>query len=462
MMRRGRLLLSIALVALLALEVAGLLAQPGWQSRWFVLAVLGQGLAYALAVVVWRQGAAPIGLALVLAVAALLRLGPLLGPVTWSSDINRYVWDGRVQNAGINPYCCLPTDERLVKLRDAVVWPDINRAAFAPTIYPPVAQMVFALAVWLHDSTFAMRLVMLAAEAVGIWAMIRALRRIGRPASQVLLYAWHPLPAWEIAGSGHVDALIVAFVTLALMAELAGRRWASGIALGAAVLSKFLPIIIGPAIWRPRCGDLGWRFPLAGALTVAALYLPYLGVGARVLGYLPGYTSEERLTAGSGSGFWPVEALQAATGLILPGSIYLAGAGLVMLGLCIAASCRQDGAGPMLRWSAVLAAALLVLMTPHYPWYFVWVLVPATLAGTLSILWLPLTAVLLYWPGPDGVPVWVGAVIYGGFALSAAASLMWHRPVSRHPPHGPVRPSHPRTEPPDASRDRGAGAPNPR
>ena len=427
--RFPRLLLPLAVALLLALEGAGLLAQPRRQVYWFIAAVLGQGVAYLLAVLVWRRDPARIGLVTVLGVAALLRLGPLLGPVTWTSDINRYVWDGRVQNAGINPYCCLPVDARLAGLRDDSVWTEINRAGTAHTIYPPVAQMVFALAVRLHDSVFAMKLTMLAAEALGIWAMLRLLRRTGRPVSQLLLYAWHPLPAWEIAGSGHVDALLVAFVALALLAAVAARRGWAGVALAAAVLSKFFPVILAPSIWRPRRGDIDWRFPVAGVLTVAGLYLPYLGAGARVLGYLPGYAVEEKLTAGGGSGFWPVEAFQAATGLMLPGSVYLIGAALVMLGLGIAALCRPAGDAAMLRWSAVLAAALLVLLSPHYPWYFVWALVPAALAGTLLILWLPSTAVLLYWQGPDGIPVWVGALIYGGFLAGAATSLLRRRPA---------------------------------
>ena len=427
MMRSRQRLLPPIVGLLLALEIAGLLTQPEHWARLFVLALFGQGVAYLLAVMVWRRDPARIGLAAVLIVAALLRLGPLLAPVTWSNDINRYVWDGRVQNAGINPYCCLPVDERLAAMRDDRVWGNINRAETAPTIYPPVAQMVFALTVRLHDSIFAMKLMLLVAESVGIWAMIRLLRRMERAPSQVLLYAWHPLPAWEIAGSGHVDALIVAFVPLALLAAMAGRRGWAGVALGAAVLSKFIPVILAPAIWRPRRGDIDWRFPLAGIVTVMGLYLPYLGVGARVLGYLPGYTQEERLTTGGGGGFWLVEVLKTVAGLTVNGGVYLAGSGLVMLGLGIAALRRPPGDEAMMRWSAVLAAAFVVLLSPHYAWYFVWVLVPAALTGSLPMLWLPLAAILLYWPDPDGTPVWVGAVIYGGFLLWSVIALIWRR-----------------------------------
>jgi alpha-1,6-mannosyltransferase len=112
MVRSGQLLLVLIVALLLALESAGLLTQPEHSVRLFVFALLGQGAAYLLAVMVWRRDPARIGLVAVFIVAALLRLGPLLAPVTWSNDINRYVWDGRVQNAGINPYCCLPVDER--------------------------------------------------------------------------------------------------------------------------------------------------------------------------------------------------------------------------------------------------------------------------------------------------------------------------------------------------------------
>ena len=426
-MRMPSPLLIVAIGALLALEAVGLMAQPGYNRVWFVSVVLAQGAAYLLAVMIWRRAPARIGVSAVLAVAALLRIGPLLGPVIWSSDIYRYVWDGRVQNAGINPYCCLPVDARLADLRDATVWPLINRANTAPTIYPPAAQVMFAVTVWLRDSVFAMKLMMLAAEALGIWAMLCLLRRLGRPSSQLLLYAWHPLPAWEIAGSGHVDALVVAFVPLALLAAQAGRRGWAGVALGAAVLSKFLPVVLGPAIWRPRRGDGDWRFAFACVLTVVALYLPYLSVGTRVLGYLPGYANEENLTPDSGRGFWFVELLRTTTGLTLPGGIYLATAGLLMLGLGIAALCRPAGDAAMLRWSVFLSATFVVLISPHYPWYFIWPLVPAALAGALPVVWLPLTAALLYMPDAENSPVLVGGTIYGGFLIWTSIAALRSR-----------------------------------
>jgi alpha-1,6-mannosyltransferase len=82
---------------------------------------------------------------LALGVARALRVVLLTAPPILSSDIYRYVWHGRVQAAAINPYRYIPADPALAGLRDATVYPRINRADYARTIYPPVAQMVFAV-----------------------------------------------------------------------------------------------------------------------------------------------------------------------------------------------------------------------------------------------------------------------------------------------------------------------------
>ena len=80
---------------------------------------------------------------LYLAVAVALRALLLTAPPILSSDIYRYIWDGRVQAAGINPDRYVPAD-RPTSIRDAGIYPQINRASYAHTIYPPVAQLVLA------------------------------------------------------------------------------------------------------------------------------------------------------------------------------------------------------------------------------------------------------------------------------------------------------------------------------
>ena len=83
-------------------------------------------------------------LGLVLAFAFLFRVAVLGSPVLLSSDLYRYLWDGRVQWAGISPYRYPPAAAELAPLRDDAVYPHINRPTKV-TAYPPGAQAVFAL-----------------------------------------------------------------------------------------------------------------------------------------------------------------------------------------------------------------------------------------------------------------------------------------------------------------------------
>ena len=123
-------------------------------------------------------------LRLILATAVLLRLGALAAPVYLSDDIYRYIWDGRVQAAGINPYRYIPTDTNLAPLRDEAVFPNINRNNYAPTIYPPVAQMLFLGATRFGETVPAIKLVLVAVEAIGIGALLLVLRTVGAPRTE--------------------------------------------------------------------------------------------------------------------------------------------------------------------------------------------------------------------------------------------------------------------------------------
>ena len=340
-----------------------------------------------------------------------------------SDDIYRYVWDGRVQAAGINPYRYVPTDAHLEPLRDAAIFPNVNRNNYAPTIYPPVAQMFFFLATRFGESVLAMKLALVAIEAVGICALLQVLRGVGAPRENILLYAWHPLPVWEIAGSGHVDAVMVAFVALALAAAVRCRRTWSGAALAAATLVKFFPLALVPALWRPTTTNRGdWRWLSAFVAVIIAAYLPYIGVGSPVFGFLSGYVAEEKLA--SGSGFWIVEVLRHA--VPLPTALYLALASAILAGLAVAAWRRPPGPSPSLRWAMILGVATMLLASPHYPWYFVWLVALLCVAPWWPAWWLTITAVLTYLdPKPGQIPLWVGFTVYGGFAILACTDIAW-------------------------------------
>ena len=175
------------------------------------------------------------------------------------------------------------------------IFPRINRADYAVTIYPPVAEFFFLIVTRIGENVNVMRLALLGCEAVSVTLVMLFLRRMERPTTRVVAYFWHPLPIWEIANNGHVDALAVALMLLGLWVALTGRamRGAVLIALGTLVKPYVAPAFA--PIWRPW----DWKMPLAVIAVIALCYLPYLSVGSGVFGFLTkGYLTEEGIISG--------------------------------------------------------------------------------------------------------------------------------------------------------------------
>jgi len=203
----GVLVAGLTLAVPFAFEAAG--------DNAFIALTLPAGL---LAIAATRIGEhlPPRALWLILGLALVLRVFALWFEPLLSTDIYRYIWDGKVQAAGINPYRYVPADPMLSAMRDEAIFPHINRADYAVTIYPPVAEFFFLLITRFGTSTTVMRLALLGCEAAGVGIIILVLMQLRLPVTRVVAYAWHPLPIWEIANSGHVDALMMFLMLLGL------------------------------------------------------------------------------------------------------------------------------------------------------------------------------------------------------------------------------------------------------
>jgi alpha-1,6-mannosyltransferase len=387
----------------------------------FVAAALAQGAVYAVAVfIVLRHRFARGALAVVFIAAVVARAVALPAPALLSTDVARYIWDGRVQAAGVNPYRYVPADPQLAPLRDETIYRNINRADYAVTIYPPAAEMIFFLATRVSESFTFMRVTMIGFEAVTVLALLALLEHDGRPAARVLIYAWHPLPIWEFAGTGHVDAAAIALMTLAMLAAARDRRVLAGIALAAGTLIKPFVLLVAPPLWR----RWDWRLPAALVVTAIVCYLPYLSVGTGVLGYLGGGYQDEQGYL-DGSGFFLVDLLDhfdlpTPDGL---GFIIFAAAVLVAVALAIAFRAKPEDAGPAVFLP--LAAVFLVLVSPHYAWYFAWLLPLLCRAPYPPLIYVTLASFIFYLPPIKDFDDFftAGLWLYGGFALLALADL---------------------------------------
>lgn len=298
-----------------------------------------------------------------------------------STDIYRYVWDGIVQHAHISPYRYVPGDPVLAALQAKYpeVFEHINRRDYAHTIYPPVAQMIYWASTLLSPTVQAMKLAMFGFECVTAVALMALLKRMGRRTTDVLLYAWCPLLVWEIGGAGHVDAAILAFVMLALLFRYREQPVLTGLFLGLAVMTKFYPLILFPALWRR--GD--WKMPAALVSVCGAGYAAYASVGRLVFGFLGGYANEEGLD--SGTRYFPLDYVQRIHELRwVTKADYEMFCVLVFVLIAVWAwrnasterfelSVRVQRPA-FVRASIMFALALMLLFSPHYPWYIAWLI----------------------------------------------------------------------------------------
>jgi len=391
--------------------------------RFFMKIAFVQSAIYLLAAwIVIRAGSSNSTLLIAVAFAIVFRLSILFAPPYLSDDIYRYVWDGRVQAAGINPYRYIPAAPELAHLRDQTIYPKINRKEWAHTIYPPVAQVVFLLTTRISESVTWMKATMLLFELVTIWAVAQLLALLGRPRQLLLMYAWHPLVVWEFAGSGHVDAISIAFIALALLAWQRKFDLGAGFALACATLVKLFPVVLAPAMLKR------WRIAPVLATTIIAGYLAYLSVGPRaVFGSLPGYTQERGLLRGQQ--FYALSLWHKLLGFELPGLAYIIAVMLVMsaLGLWVLLKGRSED---YLKHAMVLAAATTVLFAPHFSWYFCWLVLFLCFTPRLSIFYLTIASLLLYatWLGdsPDEMFV-INSLIYLPALLIGIVEVFWPR-----------------------------------
>jgi hypothetical protein len=359
-------------------------------------------------------------LAIVLIGAAGMRLVLLFSEPTLSSDIYRYIWDGRVQAAGISPYRYVPAASELASLRDPSVWVHINRADYAVTIYPPGAQVLFLAVTRFGESVQAMKCGLVLFEAAAVAVIVLLLRRLGRPATGVAAYAWHPLPVWEIAGNGHLDAAMLALLLVGLLVYVRGRTLIAGILITLGALIKPFAVLTLPVLWRPW----DWRLPLCVACTIALAYVPYLSVGWGVFGFVPGYVREEGIA--SGTGLKLLWLLQQVTGpLPHAAAIYLAVAMAMLAALALAVGFRADRtAQASLRAANWMLVAFLVLISPNYPWYFL-VLVPFLALVPTASAWVLTSASVLFYnavPG-DVLPAYEARIAV--FTTAVLAALAW-------------------------------------
>jgi hypothetical protein len=383
-----------------------------------------------------------------LVLAAVWHVEFLRLPPGADDDIHRYVWDGRLQRLGYNPYLVVPSDPA-VKALHTPETRNLNNPDL-PSPYPPGAELFFRAVTAIQESTFALKVAFVLCEFAIVFVLLDVFRSTRQGAHLVLAFAWNPLLAIEVAGSGHID--IVGALLLVVSAAALVRRWRmiAALALGLAIAVKFLPIILLPLYWkRVRIRDA-----VLAAAVVGLLYLPFLNHGRIPIGSLGTYVQNFRFNG-------PVFA---ALARFVPPQLV---AGLAVLaGLATATWLRiksgsrewssnqkistTEGTGSH-RGDATVAplrasvspvfqgfefawpmAASLLCAPAVFPWYLLWLLPFLTSASTLLIIIWTVSIVPVYvqWHlsslrGFWGtLPGWVMLLEYGCLVIAAAIILL--------------------------------------
>jgi hypothetical protein len=305
-----------------------------------------------------------------LVLAAVWHIEFLRLPSGSDDDIHRYVWDGRLQRLGYNPYIVIPSDPVMKGLHTPETR-NLNNPDL-PSPYPAGAQLFFRAVTAIQESTFALKVAFVVCEFAIVFVLLDVLRCTGHGAHLVLAFAWNPVLAIEVAGSGHID--IVGALLLLVSAAALVRRWraTAAVGLGLAIAVKLLPVVLLPLYWkRVRIRDAA----LAAAV-VGLVYVPFLNHGRIPIGSLGTYVQGFRFNG-------PVFA---ALDQVAPPQL-LAGLA-VLVGLVTAARLRR--AAP--EWSpdqfAWPMAASLLCAPVIFPWYLLGLLPFLMSASTwLIILW---------------------------------------------------------------------------
>jgi hypothetical protein len=365
------------------------------------------------------------GFGFVLAVALAARALLLLPAEPLSDDLYRYLWDGRVANAGINPFRYPPTAPELEPLRDELLWPRINHPDI-PTIYPPVAQALFAGLDRAAPHPLGARAAAAAADLVAVLGLALLLRARGRSPALALVHGWCPLAVLETAGGGHVDALGVTLLVAAfVLLERAGRpsTLAGGGLLGMSILVKPMGAFLAPALLRSRSGRS--RLLLVGGGLLSLIWLaPYLDAGPRLFTGFLAYAERWHFN----DSFYTLAVIVG----IPPGAVRV---GLAAVLLAAAFWIPWRWRDPLASAGCVLGSVLALSPTVH-PWYALWRMpfvpfLPRSVApAAITLLALLPMAYFTAWSrtqtGVWDEPVWTRAALWipvlGLLALAAFRS----------------------------------------
>lgn len=438
------LLAFVVALAWLARRTTSSLLDSGAAANWLVALSVPVGFIHLFGVrrILARR---PRGLGLGMIVVGGLAMRAILiaSPPFLEDDFYRYLWDGAVTAHGLDPYRYSPTQALWASIGAETVQSELLPLAadagpilervnhpHLTTIYPPMAQVGFALAHALGPwSTVSWRILLLIADGATLLLLFRLLSDLRLPFATVAWYWWNPILLREIYGAAHMDMLILPFLMAAVLMAARKRFTGSMLLLSLAGGVKLWPLLLAPLLLRPLFASPR-RLLFAGTMLMAgtlAIWAPTFPAAFGPNSGFLAYASAWRNNAGA---FSLLETLVRQTQWFADeGPLWSVGAATRFLVIALLAGWMawqlrrsiQDGRD-LLRRCLLIVAALFLLSPTQFPWYFVWLTPFLAITPNAAILaycaLLPLYHIHNLHPAipwVEHMPVWL--FLIGGLAL---------------------------------------------
>lgn len=379
----------------------------------------------------------------IVTVALLCRIVLWVDTPTLSTDVWRYLWDGRLINAGINPYSYRVDDPQLDDLRTVYSQRVEHRRMATP--YPPFAQLAFAttVAIWAEEAR-TMQIVFTFFDLASGGLIILLLRSLGRPDKWVTIYLLNPLIMIEFAHGAHVDSLMSFFILLALYFHTHSQGVYSSLALAFATLTKYIPAILLPIFLRR------WQvsFVVLFLVFVFVAFIPFLGAGlgigeqddgSGIFGAVRIYSNEWK--SNDGFFYWLALRLDPYSHDPIQSARLLSNVILILFGGWILFQTPPQALPQrIIENTAILISVYLLLVAAMFPWYLTWLLVLLPLlpfhrkTSTLLLMlawlyfsWAVQVSYLIYInPADPREEIWMRYVEYVPlFGILLGAVLVW-------------------------------------
>lgn len=219
-------------------------------------------------------------------IGLLFRIILLFSTPFLSQDFYRFIWDGRLIMAGINPYAFTP--DQIINSATAT-FPQLKElyqgmgslSASHFSNYPPFNQLIFAMAGLISGksiigATIFFRLIIILAD-VGIFYFGRKiLIHLKQNPDKIFWYFLNPLVILELTGNLHFEGVMLVLLVLGIYFLIQHKWITASLLIALSISTKLLPLLLLPLFWRivgPR--KRLWFYGLILLLNVI-FFLPFL------------------------------------------------------------------------------------------------------------------------------------------------------------------------------------------